>query len=75
MVLPADLHTTNMVLREAQFFQLAGLIELLQAQKRRCEQVSDTLLSMVRYQQHEKGAYAALQFLFVNGCWWHQWHP
>lgn len=47
MVLPADLHTTNLVLREAQFFQLSGLIELLQAHKRRFEQVSGALPATV----------------------------
>jgi hypothetical protein len=32
MVLPADLHSTQLVLREARYYQLTGLIQLLDSQ-------------------------------------------
>jgi hypothetical protein len=47
MVLPADLHTTNLVLREAQFFQLTGLIKLLRDHKNRFEQVRSDFVPSV----------------------------
>lgn len=38
MVLPADVHTTQLVLREAHYYQLTGLIQLLEVQATRLKQ-------------------------------------
>ena len=37
MVIPADLHTTQLVLREARYYQLTGLIQLLEGQAKRLQ--------------------------------------
>lgn len=55
MALPADLHTTQLVLREAEYYQLTGLTELLAREARHLKQT----LAEVR----------ALQRMIQNGHW------
>jgi len=51
LVPPPDLHTTQRLLREAQYYQLTGLIELLQqheANLQQCEAQSKQVMCSLR---------------------------